>query len=262
MAEENPAQTTTKRKYVLKRTKTEAEPDTIPEVEPPKPKEEVSKLKIKQQPTTIEEWAKARKLYPTLFGYTQDGDLQIGPVKATDQIKVIALPVYVRSSKEHVDNLLIERSEEIKTPEDDYTQAKRALQKAIEAYNLSEKTEADISEILNANQEVHDKECILNSKIKMPRRIHYEEKVKESMLTLNLHDKKNIADLVLQVEYTFLPINYFWMPKTEEKEEVQQDQDDETQTLQQSSEEKPKRKLTYAAIQAIRSRKAANYSRA
>lgn len=259
MAEENPAPTEIKRKYVLKRTKTEA---PAPAPEEPKTKIETSKLKIKQQPATIEEWAKARQMYPSLFGYTQDGDLQIGPVKTTDQMKVLSLPVYVRSSKEYVDNLLIERSEEIRTPEEEYTIAKRALQKAIQEYNLSEKTEADISEILNANQEVHDKECILNSKIKMPRHIRYEEKIKESMLTLNLHDKKNVADIVLKVEYNFLPIQYFWMPKSQEKEEEEEKEQEQEEPIQQTGEEKPKRKLTYAAIQAIRSRKAANYSRA
>ena len=258
MAEENPAPTETKRKYVLKRAKPETVPP-VPGPEPPKTKVEVSKLKIKEQPKTIEEWAKARELYPTLFGYTQDGDLQIGPVKPTDQMKVIALPVYVRSSKEYIDKLLSERAEEIKAPEEEYTQAKRALQKAMEVYNLSEKSEADISEILNANQEVYDKECILNSKVKMPRHITHETKIKESMLTLRLEDKKNVADIVLNVNYTYLPMQYFWMPKSEEKEEQEEQEQD---IPQEGGEQKPKRKLTYAAIQAIRSRRATNYSRA
>ena len=56
---------------------------------------------ILKQPTTIEEWVKAKRLFPSDFGYTENGDLEVPPIASSDikkrniEIMIGILPIAI-----------------------------------------------------------------------------------------------------------------------------------------------------------------------
>ena len=236
-------------------------------------KDEISKLlkkHIKKQPTSIEEWTKARKIpeLHDIFKYTQDGDLEIGRVLEGDQIKIITLTEYKEASAQFIHTKLNEKKEQIKKAEEEYMISKRNLQNIMTEYLASDKSGADIAEVLRANQEVHDKECILNTLVKYPRDIKELDtrKLEESVLTLNPYDKKIIVDPVMYINYSYFSPELLFMPSEEENNLNLQESNENTNTnLNNESNTNNnstmsggnKKPLSMAAIMAIKARKAA-----
>jgi septum formation topological specificity factor MinE len=227
----------------------------------------LAKKYVKKQPNTVEEWAKARASKTKLqevFGYTQDGDLEVGRVLEGDQKKIIVLPEYKEASAQYIQGKINERKEEIKKAEEEYMNAKRNLQKVMQDYLASEKSGVDISEVLRANQEVHDKECSLNTVAKYPRTISgYSYKLKESDLTLNAHDEKTIVDPVMSVEYSYFSPDNLFMLKQEESTLNLEDSPTNSENINDNSNSNNssmsggKKPLSMAAIMAIKARNAA-----
>lgn len=228
------------------------------------------KKHVKKQPTTIEQWAKARGVskLQDQFGYTQDGDLEVGRVLETDQKKIIALPKYKAASAQYIHEKISEKKQQIKKAEEEYMTAKRNLQNVMKDYLVSDKSGVEISQVLRANQEVHDKECILNTLAKYPRNIeeYLHKKLKESELTLNAHDEKVIADKVMFTDYSFFSPELLFMPAEDEKmlnlEESNSNNNDSNTNNNESNTNsnmsgETKKPLSMAAIMAIKARKAA-----
>jgi hypothetical protein len=228
------------------------------------------KKHVKKQPNTIEQWTKARGIskLQDLFGYTQDGDLEIGRVLDGDQKKIITLSQYKEASAEYIQKKLKEKKEQIKKAEEEYMTAKRNLQSVMAEYLVSDKSGADVSEVLRANQEVHDKECILNTLAKYPRNNeeYLYKKLKQSELTLNAHDEKVIVDPVMFTDYSYFSPELLFMPAEDEKtlnlEQSNSNNNDSNTNANESNNNSTmsgdqKRQLSMAAIMAIKARKAA-----
>lgn len=247
----------------------------IKKVEYVKPKLEDENLKllkkyIKKQPNTIEDWAKARKIskFHDIFGYTKDGDLEIGRVLEGDQKKIITLTEYKEASAQFIHNKLNEKKEQIKKAEEDYMIAKRNLQNIMTQYLASDKSGADIAEVLSANQEVHDKECILNTLVKYPRNIkgYDTSTLEESVLTLNPYDKKVIVEPLMYIDYSYFSPELLFMPSEEEtilnlqesNKNTYTDSNNESNINNNSTMSGGKKKpLSMAAIMAIKAHKTA-----
>jgi nucleoside diphosphate kinase len=239
-------------------------------------KKRIIRMFVKKQPTTLEEWTKARSMsrLQELFGYTEEGDLEVGKVLESDQKKIIVLPKYKEATSDYIHEKIKEKNEAIKKAEDDYTKAKRNLQNVMADYLASEKSDVDISEVLRANQEVKDMESALNTVAKYPRTMKYQfnRKLKESDLTFDSHDKRPVASEVRMVEYTyFSPEDLFMLADEEEFLNLEgsnantynnsnadnNNNNNSNSNSNNSSMRGGKKPLSMAAIMAIKARKAA-----
>jgi hypothetical protein len=233
--------------------------------------ERVLRYKVKKQPQNLEEWINARKysILHDLFGYTEDGDIEIGKVKEGDQKKIIVLPKYKESTSEHIIQKKKEKYEEIKKAEQEFTQAKRNLQKIMADYLASDKSDVDVSEVLRANEEVLNLEAALNTIVKYPRKLNYNfnTRLKESDLTFNPHDKRPIVTSVRSVEYEyFSPEDLFMLGDDENvlnlegSSNISNNSSDNTNNSNNSNNSNMsggKKPLSMAAIMSIKARKAA-----
>jgi hypothetical protein len=231
---------------------------------------------VKKQPQNLEEWTKARKYsrLQDLFGYTEDGDIEIGKVKEGDQKKIIVLPKYKEATSEHIMQIKKEKDEKIKNAEEEFTQAKRNLQNVMKEYLASEKSDVDVSEVLRANEEVLNLEAALNTIVKYPRNIirEFNTKLKESDLSFNPHDKRPIVTNVFKVEYTyFSPEDLFMLADDENVLNLEGSNNNYNSTNNSNNSNNSnssnnsnnsrmsggKNPLSMAAIMAIKARKAA-----
>ena len=232
-------------------------------VAPPLPLKKVAK-----QPMTIDEWIKAKALYPSYFTVSPEGDLISPPTRDSEQQKIIVVPRMTPKSDEQSQTFFKERREALKEPSEQYAAAKRALQQMMIAYKAAPGAVSD-NDILVANQQVHDAECILNGLINMPRsldQINDEEDAKYFLkdLTLKRSDKDRIIDPVLRYTRTEYPLEAFWIeapaPPLEQAQPAPAAADLEAQNQVQANNETPKgpsKPLSIAAIKAIQKARAA-----
>lgn len=232
-------------------------------VAPPLPLKKVAK-----QPTTIEEWIKAKSLYPSYFTVTPEGDLISPPTRDSEQQKIIMVPRMTPKSDEQIQTFFKERREALKEPSEQYAAAKRALQQMMIAYKAAPGAVSD-NDILVANQQVHDAECILHGLVSMPRslvEINDDEDAKYFLkdLTLKRSDKDRIVEPVLRLNRTEYPLEAFWIeapaPPLEQAQPAPAAADLEAQNQVQANNEVqkgPTKPLSIAAIKAIQKARAA-----
>jgi hypothetical protein len=199
---------TTKKTYKVKRTEAKEVPERI--------KKAVKKtIVLPKQPETVEEWAKARAKYPNLFTFTKDGDLVSAPVMPTDQEKIIVAPRIINSKPEQQREFFQRRLESLKEPEETFAAAKRNLQQMMMVYTANPGAVSEYDIVL-ANQQVHDAECILNSLAKGPRNFTTERGIVGGQLTHNWYDRSVIPSEVCITEYTTFPPAAFYTTAPDE----------------------------------------------
>lgn len=174
---------------------------------------EPKKLKgVTSQPNTVEEWAKARKRYPELFRYTPEGDLRCAPVRPGDKEKVITLQRYSRATTEQIIDVFEEKETMLIGAQEAYSAAKKKLQEVYMQYKANPESVQEY-DVLLANQELHDAECVLNSIAKGERMIAVYETtdgVPQKTLNFNHYDDRKFAMEVTQTSYTLFPEEAFW----------------------------------------------------
>jgi len=176
------------------------------------PKTQVKKEPPKQ-PKTKEEWLEQKLKFPNKYGMTAQGDLE-----SYDGGVTIELIPKVPASAEYIKQQFVKKSEERSQAQQAYTEAKRELYQLVQGFNVSGKNTTDASVIMNANQKVHDAECVLNSLTKDPRRAELIEGLKIRDLNLdNSYEVSKIADPVITGVYTTFHWNLFWMDKPQER---------------------------------------------
>jgi len=196
---------------------------------------------IRTQPRTVDEWLVAKGKFPSEFTVNQDGDLVSPAIQDGTASSVIELKPEVPASKEHVRTFFTKRLEELKEPEEVYTSAKRHLHEVIQSYRSGQAT---VSDVISANQDVHDAECRLSEKAKFPRySVELTGSLIESDLTFERYESRPIAERVYSVEYTVFPWQAFWMPQTAVYEQVTEAQEP-TGARSQEQEQKKRTPLT------------------
>jgi hypothetical protein len=216
---------------------------------------------ILKQPTTIEEWVKAKRLFPSDFGYTENGDLEVPPIASSDIKKIIEIPRYVPGSIEYIQEYFKTRKDELKEPEEKYTIAKRQLHDKMMEYKNGD---ISVAEILAFNQNVREEEAKLNFIAKLPRKIRdlksglEIENPIENELNFDWYRRNPVAEPVLQTTYTRFPVRGFWMPSPEVKESDVFPAEVEEEVVEEVGQEnmnKPKRVLTPQQIAIIRAKR-------
>lgn len=262
-------------KEVIRTLKVAKKPVQDDEEKEEKVKQKILKMFVKKQPKNLEEWVKARSMsrLQELFGYTHEGDLEVGKVLDGDQKKIIVLPKYKEATSEYIYEKKKTKAEEIKKAEEEYTTARRNLQNVMTEYLASEKSDVDVSEVLRANQEVRDIESKLNTLAKYPRimKYNFNHKLKESDLTFDTHDKRPVADEVRMVEYTyFSPEDLFMLADDEQvlnlegstnyniNSNIYNNNSNRDKNSNNSNMSGGKKPLSMAAIMSIKARKAAH----
>lgn len=220
--------------------------------------------KIAKQPTTVDEWVKAKGLYPSYFTFTPEGDLISPPTRDSEQQKIIVVPRMTPKSSEQIQDFFKERKESLKEPAEQYAAAKRALQQMMIAYKAAPGSISD-NDILIANQQVHDAECILNGLISIPRslidlNVSPDTRYFVKDLTLKRHEKDRIHEPILQLVRTEYPLEAFWIeaaaPPLEEAPPAPVAADLENQEAAPAPKG-PSKPLSAAAIASIKKARAA-----
>jgi len=206
---------------------------------------------VLKQVTTKEEWFEAKLKYPTKYTVSLHGDMVTSSDPGATTIELIP---QVPASTEFIQDKLDARNQKRLEAEIRYTTAKRALFEITKQYKAAAKTLADV---INANQEVHNAECMLNSITKDPRYITKLEGLMGKELYDNPYDASKIAEPVLAGMYSSFPWSFFWMDKPEEKIPEDEPPEDEEQPQEGGKKEKtPEEKARIWAI--IRAKMAKN----
>ncbi len=171
---------------------------------------------IGKQPTTVDEWMKAKAKLPELFTVTEDGDL-VSPSFDTGQEITIYLPPQMSTTNDEQKESFLNRVAELAEPEEMYAQAKRRLREVVQAYASGQVSAHDV---LEANNEVHQADCILNSKMKGKRYIQEKINMISRDLTLNVYDTMNNPQPVFLAEYTLFPWQMFWKEAPQGEQET------------------------------------------
>jgi hypothetical protein len=170
---------------------------------------------LSHQPKTVSEWIEAKKTFPEFFTVNEVGDLKSPPIRTGEIDIEIHVEHEIPASIEHIQAYFNKRREDLKEPEKNYTAAKRHLHEIIDAYRQNK---VDVADVLEANQNVHTAECILNNVAKLPRRyLSTEGKYEKKDLTLQHYDIQTLADPVGEVVYTTFPWKAFWMNSSNSK---------------------------------------------
>lgn len=169
---------------------------------------------VVKQPTTIEEWIDARRIFPNDFTYSSSGDLVATKVLPADQEKIIIVPEFEPATDEYIQEFEKTKRAEIVAPEDEFVLKKREFKENMLKYKRGEIT-ADT--ILTLNQQLREYEIAYNEKVKYPRAWDIEHGVMERMLTFGHYDTRTFVEPVFLTSYTTFPIRQFWMPKRKEE---------------------------------------------
>lgn len=165
------------------------------------------RVEIGKQPTTIDDWAIARTKMPQLFTFTEDGNLLSPPFTAGDTEKTIYLTPEEHTTTDELKEYFATRAIELKEPEEAYAAAKRRLRDVIEAYKSNT---ISTHEVVQANSDVHEAECILNAKAKGVRRVESYYGLMERELTMSIYDTRKFPMKTSVMEYSVFPWRAFW----------------------------------------------------
>jgi hypothetical protein len=190
----------------------------------------------------------------TIFTYTPEGDLQVGPLFTGEVTRVIPVQRVQSATVEYTVDFFKTRAATSKAQEETYVQVKRDLKRIVLLYKAGGAT---VDEVLNANMQVAIEERKLTEIIKEPRKISRALGAIESGLTMNTYDKGVLINPVSYASYTSFPTESIWMPAPEPEVAVPQ-----PLPLRQlggsdsNPADKPKRQYTAQQIAIIRSRMA------
>jgi hypothetical protein len=166
-----------------------------------------------KQPKTIPEWLAAKVKYPFSYGVTPEGMLVAPPSKPGDIEKVFVLEPRVFAPKEHIASEFEKRGEEIRLAEEQFTEARRNLQRVVQAYRQGLTTTA---EVVIANQQTKEAEAFLIEKAVAPRSIVTVEPTPEirEILLNNQYIKNKFPDTVYCLKRATFPwTNFYINPK-------------------------------------------------
>jgi hypothetical protein len=180
-------------------------------------KEAKLRVEIGKQPTTVDEWVRAKTKMPNLFTFTEDGNLVSPPFAPGETEKIIYLPPEERTSTDELKEYFATRATELKEPEEMYAAAKRRLREIIDAYKSGQQT---VHDVIQANNDVHEAECILNAKAKGARHIQTYKALMERELTMNIYDTRTFPLNTYVMEYSVFPWGPFWKKATERADVV------------------------------------------
>ena len=181
-----------------------------------KQKTRKKKQGMKNQPVTVNEWLDAKLKYPAIYTVSPNGVLVSPPSKPGESETLIMLEPRVVAPKEYISNEFLKRSEEIKIAEEQFTESRRALHRAVQAYRQGLTTAA---EVVIANQQTKEMESYLIEKTVAPRSIitlaDPTPEVRDVILD-NPYLKNKMADPVYVVKRNTFPwTNFYSLPISE-----------------------------------------------
>jgi hypothetical protein len=179
---------------------------------------------VARQPKTIDEWLSAKVKFPNSYGVSPEGMLIAPPSKPGDIEKTFVLEPRLPAPTDHIIGEFEKRSAEIKTAEEQFTEARRTLQRTIVAYRQGLVTAA---EVVIANQQVKEAEAFVIEKAVSPRSIVVVEPTPEirQVLLDDQYAVNKFADPVYCLKRgTFPWTNFYSIPNFEApvKDEVQE----------------------------------------
>jgi len=209
-----------------------------------------------KQPTTVDEWLTAKAQFPKNFTVDKEGNLIVPPLKQNESEKTIVLEPEVPATLDHIQSFFANKRTSLKEPEEQYTSAKRNLHEVMNGYKAGL---ISVSDVLDANHNVHTAECTLNALAKLPRKINTDltGSLQERDLTMQHYADRPIADTVTQVTYTTFPYNAFWMPGIQAAAEQREKEVLLQQQESKQEEVKPKRILSKEQLAIIAAKRKA-----
>ena len=207
-----------------------------------------------RQPQTIDEWLTAKVKFPNSYGVSPEGMLIAPPSKSGDIEKTFILEPRLPASRDYIIAEFEKRSVEIKTAEEQFTEARRTLQRTIEAYRQGLVTAA---EVVISNQQVKEAKAFLIEKAVSPRSIVVVEPTPEirQVLLDDQYAVNKFADPVYCLKRgTFPWTNFYSIPTFEKpvKKEAQEQKQDKALTESSArrgaiiAAKTAKRKITFA----------------
>ena len=193
------------------------------------PKSKTRKKQIApKQPKSVGEWLQAKVKYPGTYKVTPEGMLISPPSKSGDSEIIIPLEPRVFATAKHISNEFEKRSLEIKEAEEQFTEARRNLQRITDAYRQGSTSASDV---VIANQQVKEAETFLVEKAINPRTtvtIDPSPTVRDILLE-NRYLVNKVADPVYIIKRATFPWTYFYA-KPEDLIEVEEVENTNTET--------------------------------
>jgi hypothetical protein len=176
-----------------------------------------------RQPKTIDDWLAAKVKFPNSYGVSPEGMLIAPPSKPGDIEKTFVLEPRLPAPKDHIIAEFEKRSAEIKTAEEQFTEARRTLQRTIEAYRQGLVTAA---EVVISNQQVKEAEAFVIEKAVSPRSIIVVEPTPEirQVLLEDQYAVNKFADPVYCLKRGTFPWTNFYSIPTFEAPVKEEDQ--------------------------------------
>jgi hypothetical protein len=198
--------------------------------------------------TSVDDWLKAKSQYPSVYTVTSDGNLQIPATKPGEVGAVIEIHPKVPASPEHVLATIEERNESLKGPEAEFAEAKRALQGVVRAY---QRGEAEVHEVLKANQQTNVAQCKLNAIVKYPRTFRPVVGLQFFDLDFDKYRKGKIQEVVGTLETNEFSWEPHWMVPPRQQIELEEEEDLYNDSDSDASTPKPAKKPLTAQQRAI-----------
>ena len=170
---------------------------------------------VKKQPSTVKEWLEAKLKFPKTYLVSPDGMLISPPSNPGEQEKLIVIEPRLPAPIEFIEGKFKERSDAIKTAEEQFTEARRSLQRTIEAFR---KGMMSASDVVIANQQVKEAETVLMEQAVQPRSIitlgDPAPEVRQIRFE-NPYLKNKVSDPVYVLKRSTFPWTYFYGSREE-----------------------------------------------
>jgi len=208
---------------------------------------------VKKQPSTVKEWLEAKVRFPKTYLVSPDGRLISPPSNPGEQEKLIVIEPRIPAPIEFIEGKFKERSDAIKTAEEQFTEARRSLQRTIEAFR---KGMMSASDVVIANQQVKEAETVLMEQAVQPRSIYALGDPTPEVRQIRFENpylKNKVSDPVYVLQRTTFPWTYFYgsreeLQGAEEGKEVSEGKEDgESESKEGESESKEEDEAKNAA---------------
>lgn len=207
-----------------------------------------------KQPKTVDEWLDAKVKYPTTYNVTPEGMLISPPSKSGESEIIIPLESRVHATAKLITGEFEKRAEQIKEAEEQFTEARRNLQRTTEAYRQGAVTASDV---VIANQQVKEAEMFLVDKAVNPRTLVTVDPspVVRDILLENRYLVNKMADPVYIVKRATFPWTYFYARQEDLVEEVEEEESSNTNTSTNTNRSAEERARIAAIIRARTAKK-------
>jgi hypothetical protein len=188
--------------------------------------------KVFTQPKTVEEWLNAKVLSPSLFKVSPEGMLISPPIESGDIERIIPLESRIPATVKHIEEQFAKRTEEVKLAEENFTEARRSLQRITDAFR---KGMASTGDVVIANQQVKEAEAFLLQKAIVNRSINElfpSPEVRDLFL-----DNRYVTDKIKDMVYKLNRENFPWTYYYENRAEFDNDLIDQKQAQVQVQEQ-------------------------